>query len=412
MFVVRPRKMQEARYLCGSFPLAFLLLGSWFVTNINTYPTQLINSWTRSPPISLKLMKTRETTSGTTISYKLDSWSQYDNPEEGAEREGDIYQSSKARKTITKDKTLLWPNGIVNYYVHSSIANKPKKLAMLEDALRTIMSKTCIKFLRIKEYAKLPANSWVNITGHQKGCFSELGRNAYGPTSLNLDVNLCLHTIGHTIHETLHTLGVYHEHMRPDRDKYITIIWENIKKEDVFNFRMLNNNTVTDYGLPYDYDSIMHYSMTAFSTNRSLPTIIPTSSYVEIGQRSHLSHYDIQKLLIAYNCTAVGTKLENNKKLNLEKPKKLPNRRKLPQPQSLNKTVIETEVKSHTPTIVIHNSILNKLDDKNADLGKSMDRLNQVAFLRSVYPIQPNYYPVPLSPIYLYINLHFYLNKK
>ena len=44
---------------------------------------------------------------------------------------------------------------------------------------------------------------------------------------------------------------------------------------DEFNFELLNNSIVTNYGLPYDYDSIMHYSMTASSTNRSLPTIIP-----------------------------------------------------------------------------------------------------------------------------------------
>lgn len=106
---------------------------------------------------------------------------------------------------------------------------------MLEDALHTIMSKTCIKFVRIQEYQKLPANTWVNITGHQKGCFSNLGRNAYGPTTLNLDVNACFRTIGHAMHEMLHTLGVYHEHMRPDRDEYITIIWENVKQGNQCN---------------------------------------------------------------------------------------------------------------------------------------------------------------------------------
>lgn len=108
--------------------------------------------------------------------------------------------------------------------------NEPTKLTILDNALETIMSKTCIKFVRIQEYEQLPVNNWVNITGHRKGCFSDLGRNAYGPTTLNLDVDLCFRTIGHTIHEMLHTLGAYHEHMRPDRDKYITILWKNIKK--------------------------------------------------------------------------------------------------------------------------------------------------------------------------------------
>lgn len=51
----------------------------------------------------------------------MDKWSQYDNPEEGAEREGDIHVSLKSRKNIMTDKTSLWTNGVVNYYVDSSI---------------------------------------------------------------------------------------------------------------------------------------------------------------------------------------------------------------------------------------------------------------------------------------------------
>lgn len=119
-------------------------------------------------------------------------------------------------------------------------ANEPIKFAMLESALHTIMSKTCIKFVRIQEYAKVPANSWINITGHRKGCFSNLGRNKHGPTSLNLDVNICFQVIGHAIHEMMHSLGVYHEHMRPDRDEYISIIWDNIKKGNL-SMQSVNN---------------------------------------------------------------------------------------------------------------------------------------------------------------------------
>ncbi|KAM0736134.1 Zinc metalloproteinase nas-7 [Formica fusca] len=397
--------MQKARCLCGVFSLILIvLLGNWPVTDVNAHLMQFSNSW---KGLSLSPKLTRKTASETVISYRLDTWSQYDNPEEGGQREGDIHNSPQSRKAVTKDKTLLWPNGVINYYVHFSIVNEPMKFAMLETALHTIMSKTCIKFTRI-QYEKLPANNWVNITGHQKGCFSDLGRNAYGPTTLNLDIDTCFRTIGHPIHEMLHTLGLYHEHMRPDRDKYITIMWENIKKGNAFNFYSLNKNIITDYGLPYDYDSIMHYSMTAFSVNRSIPTIIPTTSTVEIGQRDHMSYYDIQKLLIAYNCNSNNTENSDNNK-------KIFGRRTL---QQHNKPMSKIEVKSQSThksagMFTIHNTKSDKLEEnKYVKSERSMDRYDQETFPRSIKLIQLDNYPVPLNPIYLYINFHFYFHKK
>jgi len=114
----------------------------------------------------------------------------------------------------------------------SSVAvNQPDKFVMLKEAMRIIMSKTCIKFVRVlpNKNGKLPADGWVNITGTQNGCYSDLGRSAFGPSILNLNLSKCFSIVGHALHEMLHSLGVYHEHMRPDRDNFINIIWENIK---------------------------------------------------------------------------------------------------------------------------------------------------------------------------------------
>lgn len=35
-------------------------------------------------------------------------------------------------------------------------------------------------------------------------------------------------TVGNLCHELLHALGLYHEHTREDRDKYVTVNWQNI----------------------------------------------------------------------------------------------------------------------------------------------------------------------------------------
>jgi hypothetical protein len=116
-------------------------------------------------------------------------------------------------------------------------ADYPDLERMLKDALDTITKQTrklgtrnmCIQFLRVYDDSPLPIHNWVNITGHMPGCFSNIGRNPYAPNVLNLSIiDGCFNYIGHPIHEMLHTLGVYHEQSRPDRDKYVRVFTYNV----------------------------------------------------------------------------------------------------------------------------------------------------------------------------------------
>ena len=55
-------------------------------------------------------------------------------------------------------------------------------------------------------------------------------------------------------------------------------------------------------GTKYDYGGVMHYDAYAFAIDRSTPTIIPHDKNAKIGQRTHLSNADIERIQIAYKC--------------------------------------------------------------------------------------------------------------
>ena len=58
---------------------------------------------------------------------------------------------------------------------------------------------------------------------------------------------------------------------------------------------------MSDYGVPYDYGSIMHYGKTFFSMNGDT-TLLPLKEGVQIGQRSILSPSDILQANRLYMC--------------------------------------------------------------------------------------------------------------
>ena len=60
-------------------------------------------------------------------------------------------------------------------------------------------------------------------------------------------------------HELLHTIGLLHEHQRDDRDEFVKFNRGNLVNPDrVKNFKRYTR--IDTLGLPYNYQSIMHYT--------------------------------------------------------------------------------------------------------------------------------------------------------
>ncbi|XP_047540445.1 zinc metalloproteinase nas-4-like [Vanessa atalanta] len=220
--------------------------------------------------------------------------------------EGDMVLSSAQLRSIQnadiernglRNNSKRWPNRTVVYHIVEDDFGE-KEVKMIEEAMADIANKSCLTFRSRKnnEHA-------VTIQGSENGCYSNVGLNIDEHESgeeeeetrqvLNLAKGCFKH--GTVVHEMLHTLGFYHMQSTYDRDDFVEIVWENIKSGVEHNFAKYTVDTVTDFGVQYDYDSVMHYPETAFTKNGN-KTIIPLKENVKIGQRKGLSERDILKL--------------------------------------------------------------------------------------------------------------------
>ncbi|XP_055338390.1 uncharacterized protein LOC129588250 isoform X2 [Paramacrobiotus metropolitanus] len=193
-----------------------------------------------------------------------------------------------------KDESLLWPNSLVPYEMSRSVSNSQTKF--IKEAMAGIEAKTCIRFVPRKyedDYLAVVAGTSCHSMVGRQGSRQEIAMHRG-----------CQDGFGATQHEFLHALGFFHEHARPDRDKYITINTKNLEGGDdtAAQFKAQTAQAATTLDTPYDYESAMHYGWNVFSRNRNYPTILPKQKGAKIGQRQKLSDMDILRINKLYKC--------------------------------------------------------------------------------------------------------------
>ena len=170
---------------------------------------------------------------------------------------------------------------------------------LIRSAMNAVESVTCVRFKprrREKDFVAIHSGQF---------CKSFFGRTG-GPQEMSLNVRLCFQE-GIIIHELLHALGYIHMHNRPDRDKHVKVLWENIDQRFFREFDKVDEGTFNYYGTPYDYQSIMHYGPAAFTINGARTIVPKDSTYADIiGQRNGLSAGDIRRINTKYNCHGGG----------------------------------------------------------------------------------------------------------
>lgn len=166
--------------------------------------------------------------------------------------------------------------------------------------MRDISSNSCIKFVN----GSSPNSHYIQITNDRPVCESAIGYLQQEGQVLSVGPGCKIK--GKIIHELLHSLGFIHQHSSPNSGAFIDIATENIIDGQGYNFITSTDAEVTDFGLAYDYESILHYGPLAFSKN-GRPTITATMHGGEnIGQRVKLSDIDIEKINYLYQCPING----------------------------------------------------------------------------------------------------------
>ncbi|KAI6189049.1 Astacin-like metalloendopeptidase [Aphelenchoides besseyi] len=209
----------------------------------------------------------------------------------------------------------LWGNGRIPYLLEEGMSSSQR--SAIAQAFLEYKDKTCINFS-----PKEPDDyDYIYIKRNiASGCSSYVGR-AGGNQTVSLEVVKCF-SKGIIAHELMHAIGnrviLISGHLAffqlqvsfTSTVEPIATIMFLLMRRMFVQARMLRNfekyprKVIDPLGMPYDYESIMHYHKLAFSRN-GRPTIMPRNDTAEIGQRYKLSEVDALKINKLYKCEKI-----------------------------------------------------------------------------------------------------------
>ncbi|RXM52698.1 MULTISPECIES: M12 family metallopeptidase [unclassified Chryseobacterium] len=154
-----------------------------------------------------------------------------------------------------------WPNRTIYYTIAGNMGSI--NVNKINTAVNEYNSKTNARWVQ-----RTNQSNYVEfVFGSSNGSdgWAHIGYQG-GKQTISLDQYI---SVGSVIHEMGHTVGLYHEHSRQDRDQYVSIQWGNIQDGQGYNFNKYTSGT--DIG-PFNINSVMMYWPNSYSKN-GLPTI-------------------------------------------------------------------------------------------------------------------------------------------
>jgi len=187
-----------------------------------------------------------------------------------------------------------WPNGIIPIQFEPGL--DPSRQAIFLEALAEVAFRTQIIFTRRSD-----ETDYIYVAADPDFNFSDSVGRAGGRQNIVITSWNSKYII---THEIMHAIGFFHEQSAPDRDNFVVINTQNISQTACnggscnSQFAISENANVSSY---YDYDSLMHYGRSAWSSNgQDTITTLDPSWQDLIGQRERISLGDQESLETMY----------------------------------------------------------------------------------------------------------------
>ncbi|BFZ00439.1 hypothetical protein BsWGS_03478 [Bradybaena similaris] len=205
----------------------------------------------------------------------------------------------RTKRKAVRETRWRWTGAEIPYLFAKGHFSEQEEY-MMRRAMTEWERYTCFRF---RPAAKTDKNSVRFQNG--VGCNSQLGMVG-GVQVLNLQAPGCRYK-GLYLHEIGHAMGLVHEHQLPDRDDYISILYQNVNPAMRIWFNKYNPSQVNQMNVKYEYSSVMHYGITAFSYDGKSQTIQAHDKRKEdsIGRvyMKELAYSDVHIVNLMYNCS-------------------------------------------------------------------------------------------------------------
>jgi astacin (peptidase family M12A) len=186
-----------------------------------------------------------------------------------------------------------WPGGVIPFVIDADIPH-PERIYV---AMLQWTAATPIRLVRRTDEANYVRFVRENNDGL---CFSSIGMIG-GEQKIRTD-DKC--ETGTLVHEIGHTVGLWHEQSRRDRDRFVKVVYQNITQGSLRDFER-HINDEPDFS-NYDFASIMHYGAYADSKEPGGASIETIPAGIPIGQRKSLSLGDIDAVEHMYRFKPKG----------------------------------------------------------------------------------------------------------